>query len=485
MFDAELAALTPGMAYFVPNPYDYVTEEYAFPDEDGEFYTYTDFEDEFFVQQALRYYTELAAYLQSQNRLEGAFAYPYDENVWVADEPDHVGAEGYEHLGQWTAIIRQAGLPVLASRVAPLPIYSPNWLPAEQITNNVHVHIDLFDSAPGVFAQWSSVPGFSDSVYLNQYGDLIDMPSSIHRGMMWHLYARDVRIIAGYEATEWVDEDWNYVDGWTNVEDLYPHGGYGAGALVWPGPLPSLRLKVLREGVEDARLLDLYATAAGAQAARDFAACLTPGALADQNPPADLWDNAHTALLAALSSGTVVDSTALCIPPLTFSETQTVIDLETQSPDDWSVTNVQSQVVESPFGGNALQFAFLAPDSIAEFWFGSVNWSGWDALLIDVRNDSPAFVELDVAVGDAEGNYLLLRYGAINIGPNSVTTLMMPLVIPYASDTEEFDWSQVAYFDLAVGTDIERTDGFGDEYVFDTGARTLTFDNIRLARIQR
>jgi hypothetical protein len=488
MFDAQIDAMPAGSSFYLPSPYRVDWGEYLFNDQSGNPYTVTDFSDAYFVEQLTRYYVELAAYLRAHNRLEGALAYPYDETRWVADEPDHNGAEGYVHLSQWTAIIRQAGLRVSSSRVAPLPVYSADWLPTEQIADDTHVHVDLLDAAPELFQRWATTPGRTASVYLNEYGDLIDMPSSIHRGMIWHAYARSIRMISGYNAMEWVTEDYDLVDPWTNQEDLYPVSGYGGGALVYPGALPSIRIKMLREGVEDARLLDVYAATAGVDAAHEFAACLTPGALADQNPAPDLWDRAHESLLVALRDGAAVD-TSVCVPPITFEEEQQVIvDVDGRSTrGDWSFDLVDGEVVSSPFGdsGEALQLLFGRGGGVAEAWLSGQDWSDWDVLLIDVRNDSPTFAELDVAVGDDPGNYLLLRNGAMILGPQRQTTLILPLVIPYASGDEEFDWSAVDYIDLAMNTSIERTDGFDEDHIYQLTPRTIIVDNIRLARIER
>ncbi|MFN8373165.1 MAG: DUF4091 domain-containing protein [Anaerolineae bacterium] len=487
MFDAEIDAMPPGSNFYAPGPYRIDWEEYLFNDQSGNPYTVTDFNDPYFVEQVSQFYTQLADYLRAHTRLDGALAYPTDESRWVADEPDHNGPEGYVHLSQWTAIIRQSGLRVTSSRVAPLPVYSADWLPTEQIADDTHVHVDLFDADPELFQQWSSTPGHTASVYLNEYGDLIDMPAAIHRGMIWHSYARGVRMIAGYNAMEWVNQRYDLVDPWTNQEDLRPVSGYGGGALVYPGPLPSIRLKMLREGVEDARLLDAYAAAAGIDAARQFAACLTPGALADQNPAPDLWDRAHEALLVALRDGTSPDS-AICVPPVTFTDERVIFNGDDRAAlGDWAFDVVEGDAVASPFpdSGNALQLVFGSGGGVAELWLGGQDWSGYDVLLVDVRNDSPTFAELDVALGDDPGEYLLLRNGAIILGPQRQTTLMLPLVIPYTDNTTSFAWDAVDYIDLATNTSIEREDGYGEEQVYELTPRTLVVDNIRLARIER
>jgi hypothetical protein len=92
------------------------------------------------------------------------------------------------------------------------------------------------------------------------------------------------------------------------------------------------------------------------------------------------------------------------------------------------------------------------------------------------------FAEMDVAIGDDPGAYLLLRNGAVILGPQRQTTLMLPLVIPYTDDVESFAWDAVDYIDLAMNTVIERTDGFEEDQVYPLTPRTIIIDNIRLAR---
>ncbi|NWF71320.1 MAG: DUF4091 domain-containing protein [Chloroflexi bacterium] len=485
MFDDELLAIPPGVNFYVPNPYSNVEEAYLFPDQNGDPYTVTDFNDSYFVEQLVRYYAELADHLRALDRLAGALAYPYDETRWVADEPDHNGPEGYVHLSRWTAIIRQAGLRVTASRVGPAPTYSADWLPSDVLTDDSHVHMDQFDGGwPESYTQWLSVPGHSASVYLNHYGDLIDMPATSHRGMAWHVYARGSRLIAGYNAMEWVNAGWDLIDPWQEQDAIAPKFGYGVGALVYPGPLPSLRIKVLRESVEDARLLDLYAAAQGVDSARAFAACLTPGAYADQNPLPDLWDRAHAALLVALRDGTPVDQ-SICVQPVAFQPDQQVIaDFDTRATaGDWSFDIVEAETLPSPWpdSGTALQLYFVEGDSSANLWLGGVDWRDWDVLLVDIRNDSPTFVEFDIALGD-DDDYLLLRNGANILGPGRQTTLLLPLVVPYAYSDMNFDWSAVNYIDLQADPTITREDGFDQEQFYQLSPQTIVLDNFRLAR---
>jgi hypothetical protein len=483
--DAELDALPPGALFYAPGPYNADTEQYFLLDPDGRPYTATDFDAPYFAGQVEAYFKALAAYLQAHGRLDGAQIYPIDESRWVGDEPLHGGPAGFKHLADWAAAIRSAGLRVHASGVLPVPPGPPadGWIAPQKVADDLHVHTDFFDAAPDVYTSWAQQPGHSTSLYLNEYGDLIDMPAAIHRGLVWHAYARGVRQIAGYSALEWVDEGYDLVDPWTAPDELYPQSGYGGGALVWPGPLPSLRIKILREGVEDARLLDLYAQTAGPEQAQAFAACLTPGALADQDPPPGLWDRAHTALLVALAEGQPVSGN-LCITPPAYQRQTVIIDFDKKHRklNAWEFDGAQGTLVPNEKDDNrALNVRFSGNPAEAGLWLGRQNWSRWQALQIEVYNQSPYFSMLDVGLTDQDGDFVLLRNGAILLGPDSRRTLTLPLAVPIDYEGT-FDWSAIKYVNLQVNTTTEQTDGSGVTKTYPLGARTLVFDNFALVR---
>ncbi len=471
-YDEYLAQLPPNTYFHAPYVYDEANGEYFITDADGEPYIETDFSDSDFVAALTAFHEDLRDYLASQGRLEWALAYPIDETFWVADEPDNNGAEGYEHLANWYDMLNSVGLRVTASRVLPMP-YAEGWPNGAAVTDDSHVHIDLLDSMPATYAGWDAQPEKSVSVYLNQYGDLIDLPASIHRGVMWHTYARDVQMVAGYAALEWVDADYNMVDPWTAPETVAPQFGYGVGALVYPDLNPSLRLKQLREGVEDAELLDLYAAQQGEVAARDFAACLTPQPMMLQNPPADLWDNAHAALLAAVANNATVD-TSVCAPVPNYTDTLPVIS--SAEAGEWEQTNVELTENDASITVN-----FMPEENSLFYWMGVQDWSGYNYLLIDLANNSDALAGIDVAIGDDPGNYLLLTANSVALAPGEMRMVVLPLVVPRGVD-RTFDLSQTTYIDLAVSTSVTRRNGAGEVVDYDIGGRTITIGDIRLAR---
>lgn len=481
-FIQEIQNLPVGTKFLTPIPY--VGEQYLFEDPMGVPYTYTDFNNSSFVLQLKDYFVDLASALRAAGRLEDALVYPTDETRWLADEPIHNGPQGFQHLAQWTQIIREAGLKVIASWVYPAPIGDPayGWLPGTAVADNFHVHQDYFDAAPEHYQEYID-QGYDASVYLNEYGDMIDMPAAIQRGLLWHAYGNNIHLIMGYADMEWVNATYDLVDPWKNPELVVPKSGYGGGALIWPGPFPSLRIKTLREGIEDTRLLDLYAEAFGLEAAQGFAACLTPGLLADQNPPANLFDDAHTALLTALANNQAIPEGTLCLPAPAYEDQQVVLDMDSSGDSlrEWEFDGAEGQFIPSD-DGSALQVTFNGESGgFAGFYFGEQDWSNWTALQVTVTSDSPYFTLLDIGLSDDAGSYNLLRGGAILIGPYTSRTITMPLVQPL-DEEKLFDWTTVEYMSIEVALTTTWTNGFGEINTYPLGTRTLIFDNFVLVR---
>lgn len=473
-------AIPVGNAFYAPLPYNEAEGVFYITDESGEPYTSASFDDPVFVAALEQFFADVRVYLDAIGRVDDAMFYPIDETFWVADEPDNNGPAGYERLQRWAEIINAAGLRVTGSRVLPVP-FVPGWADVTNLVQDTHVPTDYLDAAPDLFAAWRRQPGNSTSVYLNQYGDIINLSPAVNRGIVWYAYARDVRTITGYAALEWLDESFSLVNPFREADAVYPHFGYGTGALIYPDPAPSVRLKLLREGVEDARLLDLYAAQTSLADAQAFAACLSPGDLAYQNPPPDLWERAHAAVLDAVANHTAVD-TSVCLPGREYTEGQIIIDPDVTDMGEWELESVDLQVVPSPLNarGDAMQFAFRQGQNSAFYYFGGQDWSGYSVLAMDVQNLSPYFAELDVAVGD-DDNYMLLTNTSQLIPPEGSITLEIPLVIPYGTG-EVFNWAGVTYIELAVNTELTRRDYEGNTNTYETGGRTLIIDNIRIAR---
>lgn len=83
--------------------------------------------------------------------------------------------------------------------------------------------------------------------------------------------------------------------------------GNGDGVLAWPGPLPTLRLKALRRGLQDRSLLQALARCGAAAEADAIARALVPKALSEAGDqpswPADepAWERARAAVLDAIA----------------------------------------------------------------------------------------------------------------------------------------------------------------------------------------
>jgi hypothetical protein len=82
--------------------------------------------------------------------------------------------------------------------------------------------------------------------------------------------------------------------------------GNGDGVLAYPGPLPSLRLKVLRRGLEDRLLLEELDALGGSDAARDIVRQVIPAALGEAGggttwPTTEVaWEHARLQVLDAI-----------------------------------------------------------------------------------------------------------------------------------------------------------------------------------------
>lgn len=129
-----------------------------------------------------------------------------------------------------------------------------------------------------------------------------------------------------------------------------------------------------------------------------------------------------------------------------------------------------------------MQMEFLSEngENSAFWWFGGTDWNGYSVIQLDVSNESDYFTALDVALGDEDSNYMLLRGDSNLIPPHTQMTLTVPLTL--FPEAETFNFSKTAYLDLNVGVEITRRNGNGEVNTYTTGDRTLIIDNIRLAR---
>lgn len=119
---------------------------------------------------------------------------------------------------------------------------------------------------------------------------VVDAPAAAARIMPWLAFGHGVRGELYYNTVEaWAGPG----DPWT---DLHRHGGNGDGTLFYPGtperiggashvPVESLRLKLIRDGLEDYEYLTLLAAAGGGHFARERTAAIAPSPCRWQRRP--------------------------------------------------------------------------------------------------------------------------------------------------------------------------------------------------------
>ncbi len=134
-------------------------------------------------------------------------------------------------------------------------------------------------------------PSDSDRYFTGWPSYVIDASAVRNRAMQWLLFRYRLSGELYYETTMAYGHD-----PWTNQWDF---SGNGDGTLFYPGtpariggathvPVASLRLKMIREGMEDFEYLALLARAGGEADARAIAGVLFPHAYSTEVPPASL-----------------------------------------------------------------------------------------------------------------------------------------------------------------------------------------------------
>ncbi|HIQ04111.1 MAG TPA: DUF4091 domain-containing protein [Anaerolineae bacterium] len=283
--------------FFIPDVYDGDNEVYRINDVTGTPYTQADFNDPVFVSKAKQYYAALRDHLVSQGWWDRAWAYPTDETEWVADEPEHNGPAGYQRLREWAELLKSvdAAYQISASSVYPIPVGPPDrgWADLTGLVDDWNIVVQDADLDPVLWSKRQAL-GEKVSFYFNDWGDFLDYKATLHRGLGWVAYKYSAWAVGGWAAIAWVGnaDTMDIVNPWTSGVD--PIFGYGGGALFWPGhqiegdpnknvngPLPSIRLKLAREAVEDHDYLTLLA----AQTSPDYARALVYGLI-----PRDYWD---------------------------------------------------------------------------------------------------------------------------------------------------------------------------------------------------
>ena len=566
--DAEMTPyMDAGLSlFFLPDPWDGVSEQYSFRNGQGDYYEAAAFDDPLFVAKATQYYRVLRDHYAAAGWLDKAVAYPVDETEWVADEPLHNGPAGFQRLQQWSQLIKAADttLRVSAASVYPAPPGPPErgWVDLRGWVDDWQVVADDVESNPSLFQKRQAL-GETISYYLNDYGDFIDYKATLHRALAWDAFLYDAYSVQGWAAAAWIDEDLVPHSPWTSTfTGVYGHGG---GAFFWPGyhieddpnsnidgPLPSLRLKMLRQSLNDFDYLTLLAAATSDAYAHAVARTLIPTDLFHADPAAeDLYAQrawigsvlsgerplvpitltgqvtdadsgiavaaawvqaAHTATRSD-SSGVYTlpvgsDDTAITInhphyrsqtlpistmplnaalSPLPITTTS-LFSFETDAeiaPELWEYVNVlnASRSREHATDGD-WSFSILFDDNVGDDAEAGTealplsDWRGYDALELDVTNQSDYTTELEVGIADSQNGWYPSSGGIFLLWPHTARHIS----IPTAEIAGDVDLSSVVWLSLAPETVTAQTDYQDKRHRWPLGRRHLFIDNIRLLR---
>lgn len=231
-----------------------------------------------------QYLRDIAAYLRERGLINKAYFY-------VVDEP--IARPSYDQIRHVAEVLHRAD-PQLRL-VAPF-FRAPDWddsrTPFDELTGFLDIwcpNTHYFDINPRVYQQiqerrvageaaWCYVCCGPGEPYNNFF---IQMSGLSHRLLFTQLWRLGIEGLLYWSTTYWaaVADPWADM---TTVPDINK-SIYGDGSLLYPGkpvgidgPVASIRLKVIRDGIEDYEYLRLLAQRRGALAAGRAAAALCP-----------------------------------------------------------------------------------------------------------------------------------------------------------------------------------------------------------------
>jgi len=273
--------ITYGMNSFeIPSYYDDFNEVYP----DGS--TLANFNSAAWNASAIKWYQSWSSWLDSRGILEKSYAFVVDETEWVSDEPYHLGPVGYERVWQWAHLIHQADPDlqfIMADNILS-PSTESNYRDLRK--TNLPIIWDVYaadiDTA-GLDYQIKQLKskGFDFWLVPNDHYDFIDF-SGIHpRAIGAYSYLHDLTGIEAWDTISWPP---SVTDPWSqNPSNDY---GNGAGAVIYPGkkwgvqgPLPSLRLELNREAIEDFSYFKLASDLGASNLAKNLAHNIIPSDL--------------------------------------------------------------------------------------------------------------------------------------------------------------------------------------------------------------
>ncbi|MBM3497595.1 MAG: DUF4091 domain-containing protein [Armatimonadetes bacterium] len=224
------------------------------------------------------YLRDIATYLDERGRLDKGYLY-------VVDEP--INRDSYDRIQAAAELIHRAhpGLRLTA------PFFrAPDWddrlTTFDVLTGSLDIwcpNEHYFDQNPRAYEQfrerqaagetgWWYVCCGPGAPYNNFF---VDMDGFAHRLIFTQMYRLGVTGLLYWTTTYW-NPAVGTKDPWTDmatVKDINP-AIYGDGSLLYPGkpvgidgPVGSIRLKLIREGIEDYQYLRLLAEARGEEAA--------------------------------------------------------------------------------------------------------------------------------------------------------------------------------------------------------------------------
>lgn len=231
------------------------------------------------------YLREIANYLEQHGWLDKGYMY-------VVDEP--INRESYDRIKAVAELIHRAH-PKLRL-VAPF-FRAPDWDENLTAFDVLKGSLDIwcpnehyFDSNPRIYEQfrerqaagedgWWYVCCGPGEPYNNFF---VSMDGFSHRLIFTQMYRLGVTGLLYWNTTYWSPENGTR-DPWTDmatVKDINP-AIYGDGSLLYPGkqvqidgPVASIRLKLIRDGIEDYQYLRLLARQRGEEAAKRAAKTL-------------------------------------------------------------------------------------------------------------------------------------------------------------------------------------------------------------------
>ncbi len=205
-----------------------------------------------------RYLHDLAAYLRAKGYLDLAY-------IYLHDEPN--SAEEYELVRRQAALIHEADPGIKRLCTEQTVTSNPDW-------GTLYGSVDIWCPLWGLYDEESARQRQALGEEIWSYTALcqrdeknpfwqIDFPPIVYRVPFWVSWHYDLKGIL-----YWCTVYWNYDDVWTapHFRDMF----WGEGMLLYPGtdagiagPVPSIRLKLIREGMEDFEYMHLAARKAG------------------------------------------------------------------------------------------------------------------------------------------------------------------------------------------------------------------------------